>query len=103
MKTTLCTWEDETSHRQIQFSVDYTIENGAVAIRTVTPTKVSFIDAQSNTVRRIVGVHTDAARHMLASQFRNSMGFERLASAIAHPNGDVVIPHMSIRMEVSSV
>ena len=103
MKTTLCTWEDETSQRQIQFSVDYTIENGAVAIRKVTPVKVSLICPETNTVRRVIGVHTDAARHMLASQFRNSMGFTRLASAIAHPNGDVVIPHMSIRMEVSSV
>ena len=103
MKTTLCTWEDETSNRQIQFSVDYTIENGAVAIRTVTPVKVSFVCPESNTVRRSVSVHTDAARQLLADQFRNSMGYERLASAIANPNGDVVIPHMSIRMEVSAV
>ncbi len=103
MKTTLCTWEDETSNRQIQFSVDYLIENGAVSIRTVTPNKVSFVCPDTNTVRRSVGVHTDTAREMLAGQFRNSMGYERLASAIANPNGDVVIPHMSIRMDVSTV
>ena len=103
MKTTLCTWEDETSNRQIQFSVDYLIENGAVSIRNVTPNKVSFVCPDTNTVRRSVGVHTAAARQMLSGQFRNSMGYERLASAVANPNGDVVIPHMSIRMDVSTV
>ena len=103
MKTTLCTWEDETSNRQIQFSVEYTIENGAVAIKTVTPNKVSFVCPDTNTVKRSVGVHTDTARAMLSDQFRNSMGFERLATAIANPNADTVIPHMSIRMDVSTV
>ncbi len=103
MKSTLCTWEDETSNRHIQFSVEYTIENGAVAIKTVTPNKVSFVCPETNTIEHSMGVHTDKGREMLTEQFRSSMGFEKLAAAIANPNGDVVLPNMSIRMEVSAV
>ena len=103
MKTTLCTWEDETSNRQVQFSVEYTIENGAVTIKTVTPNKVSFVCPETNTVKNSVGVHTETGRNLLSSQFRNSMGFERLATAIANPNADTVIPHTSIRLDVSTV
>ena len=103
MKTTLCTWEDETSNRHIQFSVEYSIENGAVAVNNVTPTKVSFVCPESNTVQRSIGVHTDGGREMLAAQFKNSLGFEKLATAIANPNGDITMPNMSIRMDVSTV
>ena len=101
MKTTLCTWEDETSNRNIQFSVEYSIENGAIAINTVTPQKVSFIT--DGTVERSVGVHTDAGRILLAEQFRNSPAWDKLPGAIAHPNGDAVIPNMTIRMDVATV
>lgn len=103
MKTTLCTWEDETSNRHVQFSVQYVIENGAVAIKTVAPNKISFVCPDTNTVQHTIGVHTDTGRQLLADQFRNSMGYEKLASAIANPNGDVALPNMSIRMEVSAV
>ena len=101
MKTTLCTWEDETSSRHIQFSVEYSIESGAIAIKTVTPHKVSFVT--EGTVERSVGVHTDAGRNMLAEQFRNSPAWAKLPGAIANPNADAVIPNMTIRMEVASV
>lgn len=100
MKTTLCTWEDETSNRQVQFSINYLIENGAVAIQTVTPQKVSFVCPETNTVLRSVGVHTAAGQTMLSDQFRNSPAWEKLANAIANPNADIAIPNMSIRMEV---
>jgi len=103
MKTTLCTWEDEPGNRRIQFSVEYVIENGAVTIKTVTPTKVCFVCPDSNTVQHSIGVHTDAGRQMLAEQFKQAMGYEKLASAIANPNGDVALPNMSIRMEIAAV
>ena len=103
MKTTLCTWEDETSNRHVQFSIDYAIENGAVAIQSVTPQKVSFVCQDTNTVQNSIGVHTNSGRTMLADQFRTSPAWEKLAAAIANPNADAVIPNMSIRMEVASV
>ena len=77
------TWEDEDNNRQIQFSVDYTIESGSVEIESITPTKVSFISADTNTCIRSVGVHTAAGREMLANHFRASGDIQRLADEIA--------------------
>ncbi len=103
MKTTLCTWEDETSNRQVQFSIDYSIENGAVEIETVTPQKVSFICPESSTVQRSVGVHTLAGRRLLADQFRGAAAWDQLAAAVGSPNADVGMPHIAIRMDVLAV
>ncbi len=100
MKTTLCTWEDETSNRQVQFSIDYSIENGAIEIATVTPQKVSFVCPETNTVQRSIGVHTESARQLLAEQFQSAPAFARLATAVGSPNADTNVPHMSIRMDV---
>ena len=103
MKTTLCTWEDETSNRHIQFSVDYVIDRGAVEIKSVTPHKVSYVCPESNTVQNSVGVHTRTGRQLLANQFRKSEAWEKLAFAIANPNGDTTIPNVSVRMEICAV
>ena len=103
MKTTLCTWEDETCNRHVQFSVNYVIDRGAILVKSVIPLKVSFVCPESNTVMDSVGVHTDAGCDLLVDQFRRSAAWQKLATAIANPNGDTVIPHMSIRMEVAGV
>ena len=103
MKTTLCTWEDEVCNRQVQFSVDYTIENGAIEIKKVTPQKVSFICPESNTVLRSVGIHTTAGRRLVADRFRQAPAWNQLANAVASPNADINLPHMAIRMEIASV
>ncbi|MGI9519126.1 MAG: hypothetical protein ACR2NP_18890 [Pirellulaceae bacterium] len=103
MKTTLCTWEDEICNRHVQFSVDFVIDRGAVTVKNVTPRKISFVCPHSNTVQGTLGVHTDAGRHLLVDQFRNSDAWAKLATTIANPNGDSVIPQMSIRMEVAGV
>ncbi len=79
------------------------LESGAVTTKTVCPNEVYFVCPETSSVKYSVRVHTDTGRNLLSSQVRNAMGFERLATAIANPNADTVIPHMSIRMDVSPV
>jgi len=83
MGSYIATWEDEENNRQIQFSVEYTAENGTVEIAKVTPTKVSFICPESNTCLNSVRVHTATGRTMLANHFRSKGNFGRLALEIA--------------------
>ena len=101
MTSTLCTWEDETCNRQVQFSIDYSAENGTVEINAVTPQKVSFVCPDSNSVLRSIAVHTRAGRDMLAGQFRNSSAFAELISRIANP-GAVPATHIAIGSSVCS-
>jgi hypothetical protein len=100
MKSTLCTWEDETCNRQVQFSIEYTNENGTVEIKNVAPRKVSFICPVSNSVTRTVGVHTARGMKMLASQFRKSSAFGKLVSAVDGHARNVHIPVSGLRMDV---
>ena len=60
MNTMLGQWEDEENNRQVQFSIDYTIEDSSIEIKSVTPNKVSFVCPESNTVVRTIGVHTES-------------------------------------------
>lgn len=103
MKTTLCTWEDEACNRQVQFSIDYSIENGAIRIEKVTPCKVSLICPETHSVRRTLGVHTRTGQEMLARKFEADPSYVQLATAIGSPNADVRLPHMAIRMDVAAV
>ncbi len=100
MKTTLCTWEDETCNRQVQFSIAYTIENRAVRINRVTPQKISFVCPETNAVSRVIAVHTDRGRRLLADRFLASQARTQLERAIGSPNANVSLPHMGIRMEI---
>jgi hypothetical protein len=102
MKTTLCTWEDETSNRQVQFSIGFTNENGTVAIESVTPHKVSFVCPTSNTLLRSVGVHTRSGREFLAAQFRSSQAFAKLAAVINNSGNELPMPNFGIRADVCS-
>ena len=101
-KSTLATWEDEANNRQIQFSVDYVIENGAIEIKTVTPEKVSFVCPETNTCYRTVGVWTQSGRNLLAGAFHDSGATEHLRNAIASPNADTVIPQMNVRQVINA-
>lgn len=102
MKSTLCTWEDETCNRQVQFSIGFTNENGTVEINTVTPQKVSFFCPTGNTVLRSVGVNTDSGRNLLVKKFRASTAFAKLISVIGNTATDVAMPHLDIRTDVCS-
>jgi hypothetical protein len=83
MGTYKATWEDEDNNRLVQFSVDYTTENGSVEIASVTPTKVTFVCQETNTFIRSIGVHTNAGRALLAKQFEQSGRISDLAAQVA--------------------
>ena len=83
-------WEDEAGNRQVQFSIDYTIENATVMIDRVAPTKVTIIDADTNTAVKTMGVHTEKGRKMLADQFAASGKLEEFTVEIARRNGLLV-------------
>ena len=83
-------WEDEAGNRQVQFSIDYSIENATVMIDRVAPTKVSIIDPETNTAVKSMGVHTDKGRKMLADQFVASGKLEEFTVEIARRNGLLV-------------
>ena len=102
MKSTLCTWEDETSNREVQFSIDYSTGNGAVEIRNVTPKKVSFICPNSNSVLRSVGVHTGRGQEMLSDQFRLSNAFEHLKALIGNCGAEVPATHIALSSSACS-
>ena len=83
-------WEDEAGNRQIQFSIDYSIENATVRIDRVAPTKVTFVDPKSNSALKTMGVHTHKGRKMLAEQFKASGKLEDFSTEIARRNGLLV-------------
>lgn len=83
-------WEDEAGNRQVQFSVDYSIENATVMIDRVTPTKVTIIDRETNTTVKTMGVHTEKGRKMLVDQFVTSGKLEDFTIEIARRNGLLV-------------
>jgi hypothetical protein len=83
MGTYDATWEDEDNSRLVQFSVDYTTENGSIEIASMTPTKVTFVCRESNTYLRSIGVHTNAGRELLAKQFEQTGRVSDLAAEVA--------------------
>ena len=103
MTTTLAIWEDEENNRQIQFSIQYVIEGGAVKIKAVIPEKVTFVCPETNTCIRSLQVWTPTGRRMLANFFRRSSAFVQLQYAIAGPNGDFSQSDVSVRQEICTV
>ncbi len=79
----LAQWADQENHRQIRFSVDYSIVNATLVIEAINPTKVSFVCPDSNTVVRSVGVHTDNGRRLLGKQIAESGTMDELIVAIS--------------------
>ena len=87
----LAQWEDEENQRQIQFSIDYSIESSTVVLDRVTPVKVTFTCPESNTVLRSVAVHTAKGASMLRNQLAQSGKLEELAFEIGEKHG-LLIP-----------
>lgn len=100
MKTTLATWEDDVHHRQIQFSVDYAIENGAIEIKRVIPNKVTVVCEKSNSFTASLPAWSQASRDYLFESFRNSKDYELLAHAVAGPNADAMYRQVNVRQEI---
>lgn len=83
---TLAQWEDSEKHRQIQFSIAYSIENSKVVITKIVPTKVTFVCPETNTALRSVGVHTDRGQTILRDQFAQSGKLDELVAELKLKN-----------------
>lgn len=83
MSHLLATWDDSENNRQIQFAVEYSIENSEIIVTGLSPNKVSFVCPETNTCLRSIGVHTDAGRELLADRIRQSGRVHELVSEIA--------------------
>ncbi len=83
----LVQWEDEVANRQIQFSVDYSIEHATLTIDQVIPTKVFILDRDADSAIKSIGVHTQKGRQLLVDQFTNSGRLEELTLEIGRRNG----------------
>ena len=81
MKNAAVTWEDEENNRQVEFSVEYTIEDQAVEVRNITPSSVNFLRSEKGHARKI-GVHTTTGRKMLANQFAASNQFAAIKNTL---------------------
>jgi hypothetical protein len=86
----LAQWEDGENHRQIQFSVEYSIESSAVVLNRLTPEKVTFICPETNTITRSVGVHTSKGKSLINDQFSQSGKLDELIIAIGQKHGLVL-------------
>ena len=75
-------WEDEENNRKIAMSVGYKVEADTVVIESVTPKSVAFHCPTSGNLLRKIGVHTEAGRKLLARQYSNHVGLDRLAAEI---------------------
>ena len=71
MGTYNATWEDEENNRLVQFSVNYTTENGSI-IASLTPTKITFLCQETKETIRSIGVYTEKGRALIAKQFEQS-------------------------------
>lgn len=87
----LAQWNDETNFRQIQFSIDYSIENANLTINSLTPVKVSFLDKNNQTVVKSIGVHTAAGKKMLTERVKSSGKVKEISNEIANRAGLVPV------------
>lgn len=83
----LAQWEDEENNRQVQFSIDHSIEDSNVVIDRVTPIKITFTCPETNTVLQSINVHTEKGKEMLRRQFVKSEKLDKLVTEISEKNG----------------
>lgn len=76
-------WEDHERNREVEISVDYSIEAGLVHIAEVRATRVTIYCDKTQQPLRTVGVYTLEGRRLLAEQYRESRyGLPRLEDEI---------------------
>lgn len=80
-------WNDEVNRRNVQFSVNYSVQNGGLSIDAINATKVCFLDQDGDSVTKSVGVHTTAGRRLLAEQLKSSGQMEDFSAEIARRCG----------------
>jgi len=61
-------WEDAANNRHVAIEVQYTHDNDAIAIQSLTAKQVTFLCPESNNPLHSVGVWTDKGRELLAKQ-----------------------------------
>lgn len=92
-------WNDADKNRHVEMNVNYSLCEGAVRIDTITPTKVSFFEAEASLPHRSIGVHTDTGRRMLLSAYYESISQTHLKAAIlAGDVADDEVPEPLIAM-----
>lgn len=75
-------WEDTDNNRQVAFAVEYTRQDNATRIQSLTPTQVTFLCPQTNKPLRSIGVWTDKGRTLLADQLHQSGQLGKLEQEI---------------------
>ena len=80
-------WNDEENNRQVQFEVAYSIDDKNLSIETVVPTKVTFLEPDTQTAIRSIGVHTERGKQMLKQQLINSGQFDVFRDEIDRRSG----------------
>ncbi|MEM9411818.1 MAG: hypothetical protein AAGA30_11935 [Planctomycetota bacterium] len=83
MNSMIASWEDEDNNRQIQFSVDYNIEDSQIDIVNVTPRQVDFTCENTDSI----GVHTAKGRELLAGKIEASGRLAEIKNEIARKEG----------------
>lgn len=61
-------WEDDENNRQVSVAVEFTRNDNAVEIKSLTPKQVTFLCPESNSPLRSVSVWTEKGRALLAKQ-----------------------------------
>ncbi len=78
MQTCQANWEDDENNRIVALAVEYTVDADEVKLQCVTPTTVTFLDANSRSPVRTIGVHTAAGAKLLRKHWRKHGGVEHL-------------------------
>ena len=82
MNSMIAKWEDEENNRQVQYSVDYSIESDNIEIVNVTPRQVDFTNQTPS-----IGVHTTKGKIHLAEKIKNSGHLNLVKNQIAEKEG----------------
>ena len=82
MNSMIAKWEDEENNRQVQFSVDYSIESDNIEIVNVTPRQVDFTNDKNS-----IGVHTAKGKMHLAEKIKASGHLDLVKNQIAEKEG----------------
>ncbi len=74
-------WEDEENNRIVQLLVDFRVDEQDIAIETVTPKAVIFVDSAMQPTRRL-GVYTEKGRTLLRRLHDRYVGSEVLKAKV---------------------
>lgn len=78
MQLCQASWEDTENNRRIDLTVTYVADGDAIEVKTITPTRVTFLCPSSQQPLGSVRVHRDKARSVLVRQLRERGYMNRL-------------------------